>query len=522
MENINIIIEKSSRKVNLFKSVIGNDGENLQGDLVFSFSDEFVNGQGRLEIILPDKTKNYIILDKVNETYKIPILSAVTHTGRINMQLVITEGVDENEIPIFKSNTFYMVVGNSINFVGNEPENYSEWMDTANTKLNQMDNFDIDVSKEGTVATVTITDRTGTSKSVEIFDGEKGETGDTGSTGPAGKDATINGVNTLNIEAGENISINQSGSTLTISGQAGGTADYSELTNKPSINNVELNGNKTTSDLGIVIPDVSDFITKDVDDLTNYYKKSETYTQTEINNKLSAVYKYKGTVSTYGDLPSTDLTVGDVYNIETADSTHGIKAGDNVAWTGSAWDVLAGTVDLSNYVMNTDYASSTGGVIKAGNSYNGYSVSSDGYLKAINNNYSSYQSEGNNSFVGKGTLENVISGKGLVSNTDYATGSVGGVFKYDNSYGTNMANGKLIGQEKTYEQYQSANANMFVAKGTLENVITGKDLLDGSKVKNTNSTTAGDVYDVRYINGLIGDINTILATLTTPSNGGGE
>ena len=153
---------------------------------------------------------------------------------------------------------------------------------------------------------------------------------------------------------------------------------------------------------------------------------------------------------------------------------------------------------------------------------NGYSVSSDGYLKAINNNYSSYQSEGNNSFVGKGTLENVISGKGLVSNTDYATGSVGGVFKYDNSYGTNMANGKLIGQEKTYEQYQSANANMFVAKGTLENVITGKDLLDGSKVKNTNSTTAGDVYDVRYINGLIGDINTILATLTTPSNGGGE
>lgn len=31
----------------------------------------------------------------------------------------------------------------------------------------------------------------------------------------------------------------------------------------------------------------SGFITKDVDDLTNYYKKSETYTQTEINNSLS-------------------------------------------------------------------------------------------------------------------------------------------------------------------------------------------------------------------------------------------
>lgn len=50
--------------------------------------------------------------------------------------------------------------------------------------------------------------------------------------------------------------------------------------------------------------------------------------------------------------------------------------------------------------------------------------------------------------------------------------------------------------------------------------ISGK--LDTSKVKNTNSTTAGDVYDVRYINNLIGNINTVLATLTTPSNGGGE
>lgn len=46
--------------------------------------------------------------------------------------------------------------------------------------------------------------------------------------------------------------------------------------------------------------------------------------------------------------------------------------------------------------------------------------------------------------------------------------------------------------------------------------ISGK--LDTSKVKNTNSTTAGDVYDVRYVNSLIGNINTVLATLTTPSS----
>lgn len=85
-------------------------------------------------------------------------------------------------------------------------------------------------------------------------------------------------------------------------------------------------------------------------DLSNYATKAD----------VASVYKYKGTVSTYSDLPSTGQITGDAYNIETADATHGIKAGDNVAWDGTKWDVLAGTVDLSGYAttsaMNTALA----------------------------------------------------------------------------------------------------------------------------------------------------------------------
>lgn len=73
-----------------------------------------------------------------------------------------------------------------------------------------------------------------------------------------------------------------------------------------------------------------------------------------ITNKIASVYKYKGSVVDYAHLPSSDLTIGDVYNIETADSTHGINAGDNVAWTGTDWDKLAGTVDLSGYQTKID------------------------------------------------------------------------------------------------------------------------------------------------------------------------
>ena len=43
----------------------------------------------------------------------------------------------------------------------------------------------------------------------------------------------------------------------------GGTTNYLELANKPKINNVELTGNKTLEDLGINIPDLENYYTKD-------------------------------------------------------------------------------------------------------------------------------------------------------------------------------------------------------------------------------------------------------------------
>jgi hypothetical protein len=66
---------------------------------------------------------------------------------------------------------------------------------------------------------------------------------------------------------------------------------------------------------------------------------------------LTTVYQYKGSVATYANLPTTGQKVGDVWNIETADPDHGIKAGDNVAWDGAQWDTLGGNHDLSGYAQ---------------------------------------------------------------------------------------------------------------------------------------------------------------------------
>ena len=47
---------------------------------------------------------------------------------------------------------------------------------------------------------------------------------------------------------------------------------------------------------------------------------------------LANIYKYKGSVAAYADLPATGLTAGDVYDVQ--------SDGMNYAWTGTAWDAL--------------------------------------------------------------------------------------------------------------------------------------------------------------------------------------
>lgn len=66
---------------------------------------------------------------------------------------------------------------------------------------------------------------------------------------------------------------------------------------------------------------------------------------------LATVYKYKGSVETYADLPTSNQQIGDVYNVKQADPDHNIETGDNVAWDGTAWDILAGDTDLSGYAQ---------------------------------------------------------------------------------------------------------------------------------------------------------------------------
>lgn len=89
-------------------------------------------------------------------------------------------------------------------------------------------------------------------------------------------------------------------------------------------------------------------------DLSLYAKSADIDRTYAKKADITTVYKYRGSVNTYAELPVNGKAVGDVYNVVTADASHGIKAGDNVVWNGNAWDNLSGVVDLSAYIKAAD------------------------------------------------------------------------------------------------------------------------------------------------------------------------
>ena len=132
-----------------------------------------------------------------------------------------------------------------------------------------------------------------------------------GVMGFPGEDATINGMNTLNILEGNNIKIKQEGKNLIISstGGSGGTSDYKELENKPKINDVELIGNKTLSDLGID----QDFVKSESDPtVPSHVKAITTKNITDWNNKVD---KNVNNLTNYYNKNYIDGIIGDIESL---------------------------------------------------------------------------------------------------------------------------------------------------------------------------------------------------------------
>ena len=255
------------------------------------------------------------------------------------------------------------------------------------------------------------------------------------------------------------------------------------------------------------IPDVSNFITKDVDNLTYYTKSTDmqnaidSAVNTEkvarenadvnLQNQIDAITVSSDVVdvvSTYQDLVDYDtshIKANDIIKVM-QDSTH-----DN-AISYYRWVIV-------NHVGSWVYVGSEGPY---------YTKSeADTLLNAKQNTITTtnkLQSDlvddtnQTNLFVTseeKTTWDNKLDQSDLadyVKNTNYATSSKGGVIKTGSLINVN-SNGIPYGTVQTFSQYSvGADAN-FISKGTLENVITGKNLETANNKVTSISSSSTDV-----------------------------
>lgn len=108
---------------------------------------------------------------------------------------------------------------------------------------------------------------------------------------------------------------------------------------------------------GVDVDNVNDRVNVD---LSSYATQS--WTSEQIENKLSSLYSFKGSVQTYGDLLLVQSpNVGDTYNVITGNNPEvdesawpSFSSGTNFAWDGDEWDSLGGSFDLSSYYNKTE------------------------------------------------------------------------------------------------------------------------------------------------------------------------
>lgn len=127
-------------------------------------------------------------------------------------------------------------------------------------------------------------------------------------------------------------------------------------TNRVNVPNPEGGGTLALlSDLNGFITSVPNITITDTDKTNKIVggitASGQTITVSRIGLKdlgLASAYKYQGSVAKYENLPASNNVKGDVWNIT--------ATGMNYAWTGTEWDALGSTVDLSSYVTGSGTA----------------------------------------------------------------------------------------------------------------------------------------------------------------------
>lgn len=223
-----------------------------------------------------------------------------------------------------------------------------------------------------------------------------------------------------------------------------------------------------------------------------------------VKAKLVNIYTYKGSKDKFSELP-TDAVAGDVWNVAEAHDKH--AAGTNWAWTGTEWDALAGSIDLSNYYNKSEVDSA---ILVETNRAKGEEQRIEGIAQEAKNLTTNNKASIDSISVAIGNINLTLNGNdddtddipnqlGLVGRLEAVEGLIGEPSEEDktstmltrlSALEELVTGGEGDEGEEDQTLLQKVNANT-LAISKLEPRV--KNLEDAVTLLNANSTTVGSV-----------------------------
>lgn len=187
-------------------------------------------------------------------------------------------------------------------------------------------------------------------------------------------------------------------------------------------------------------------------------------TAEKIDEALTSVYNYKGSVDTIADLPLTNNKVGDTYDVKS-------EGGQNYGWNGELWDSLG----VNREATDTDL----GLIKKKDNTFNTTTFVGD--MTAINSNNTSITGSGITSINGEGSFE--VSKRSTVL-ASIATHIAGNTVTISPSSSINLTAARI-----NLVTTGSANEGIIINADDMPILLKGKLTISGYNTNTTNINT---------------------------------
>lgn len=206
-----------------------------------------------------------------------------------------------------------------------------------------------------------------------------------------------------------------------------------------------------------------------------------------VSSDLTKVMEYQGSVTNFSDLPN-NAKKGAVYDVISAYNDN--PPGTNYAWSGTSWDPLGGSIDVSKFATKTqleDYLPLSGGSIAGALSANN-GFHADGYSGTTGLSIGNGENDEYYTHLIATTIKTQQSGGGVVFENGYGYG-----LSVDAGFASNFY-GAYLNATKVKSEELFVNADIYEGGGL--SVGQGTDDIYGTYINATNLTAPGMIAGI--------------------------